>query len=180
MESRAPALGTLETWVSSSPRSLVANSGRPLTFTPARPISYPGVIVAEGLAHNVDAFVQIVKSWQWKALQVRCEIDGEKVDPPADVSVRDAPLWTVRTRSHLGRVLDADGTTKVGAREVEGLNELGELYVLQRSSSFLGSKRLTRESRAQHAICWVRGCFSDCNEATKVTLRPVPPERERI
>lgn len=95
------------------------------------------MIVAEGLAHNVDAFVQIVKSWQWKALQVRCEIDGDKVDPPADVSVRDAPLWAVRTRSHLGKVLDPNSTTKVGAREVEGLNELGELYVLLLVSPFV-------------------------------------------
>ncbi|GAA5955322.1 hypothetical protein JCM8115_001914 [Rhodotorula mucilaginosa] len=107
-------------------KDIVAWSHELQLWVLSRP-GYPGVIVAEGLAHNVDAFVQIVKSWQWKALQVRCEIDGEKVDPPADVSVRDAPLWTVRTRSHLGRVLDADGTTKVGAREVEGLNELGEL-----------------------------------------------------
>ncbi|GAA5981425.1 hypothetical protein JCM10908_004105 [Rhodotorula pacifica] len=88
---------------------------------------YPGVIVAEGLAHNVDSFVQIVKSWQWKALQVRCEIDGDKVDPPSGMSAREAPLWAVRTRSHLGKVLDPEGKTKVGAREVEGLNELGEI-----------------------------------------------------
>ncbi|GAA5885482.1 hypothetical protein JCM3774_003365 [Rhodotorula dairenensis] len=107
-------------------KDIVAWSHELQLWVLSRP-GYPGVIVAEGLADNVDSFVQIVKSWQWKALQVRCEIDGERVDPPAELSAREAPLWAVRTRSHLGRVLAPDGTTKVGAREVEGLNELGEI-----------------------------------------------------
>lgn len=86
------------------------------------------MIIVEGLASNVDSFVQIVKSWQWKALQVRCEIDGETVTPPEEVSPREAPAWAVRTRSHLGKVLGGeDGKGKIGVKEVEGLNELGEM-----------------------------------------------------
>ncbi|BGP52607.1 hypothetical protein JCM8202_004865 [Rhodotorula sphaerocarpa] len=92
----------------------------------ARP-GYPGVIIVEGLASNIDQFVQIVKSWQWKALQVRCEVDGEVVQPPKDVSPREAPTWAVRTRAQLGKVLDPEGRGKIGVREVEGLNELGEI-----------------------------------------------------
>lgn len=172
MESRTPTLGSFETWVSQQFNFFILDGELGMDVDPhthERPISYPGVIVAEGLAHNVDAFVQIVKSWQWKALQVRCEIDGDKVDPPVDVSVRDAPLWAVRTRSHLGRVFDPDGTAKVGAREVEGLKELGELYVLTLVK--LCEAQSDPESHAQHAICWIRGCVFDCNEATKVRSR---------
>ncbi|BGP36354.1 hypothetical protein JCM10450v2_000253 [Rhodotorula kratochvilovae] len=91
---------------------------------------YPGVIIVEGIASNVDEFVHRIKQLQWKALQVRCELDGPLVDAPAaaeGVSARDAPAWAVRRRSHLGPVLDPLGREKVCVKEVEGLNEVGEI-----------------------------------------------------
>ncbi|TNY23187.1 hypothetical protein DMC30DRAFT_56113 [Rhodotorula diobovata] len=92
---------------------------------------YPGVIIVEGLASNVDEFVHRIKQLQWKALQVRCELGGALIDAQAveeaGLGVRDAPVWVVRRRSHLGPVLDPKGADKVCVREVEGLNEVGEI-----------------------------------------------------
>ncbi|BGP28539.1 hypothetical protein JCM10296v2_000275 [Rhodotorula toruloides] len=88
---------------------------------------YPGVIIAEGLAPNVDHFVQVVKSWQWKALQVRCELDGPVIEPPPDIPPNEAATWAVRTKSHLGPVLGKEAKEKICVKEVEGLNEVGEI-----------------------------------------------------
>ncbi|BGP21381.1 DUF1115 domain containing protein [Rhodotorula toruloides] len=88
---------------------------------------YPGVIIAEGLASNVDHFIQVVKSWQWKALQVRCELDGPVIEPPPDFSPKEAATWAVRTKSHLGPVLGKDAKEKICVKEVEGLHEVGEI-----------------------------------------------------
>ncbi|GAA5823390.1 hypothetical protein JCM3770_006849 [Rhodotorula araucariae] len=91
---------------------------------------YPGVIIVEGLASNVDEFVHRIKQLQWKALQVRCELDGPLVDAPlADdgVGAKDAPGWAVRRKSHLGPVLDPRSVDKVCVKEVETLHEVGEL-----------------------------------------------------
>ncbi|GJN92109.1 hypothetical protein Rhopal_005138-T1 [Rhodotorula paludigena] len=88
---------------------------------------YPGVIIVEGLAHNADEFVCRIKQLQWKALQVRCELDGPVVVPPEDLDAKEAPRWAVRRRSHLGSVLDPDEKGKICVREMEGLNEVGEI-----------------------------------------------------
>ncbi|GAA5997175.1 uncharacterized protein JCM10292_000077 [Rhodotorula paludigena] len=88
---------------------------------------YPGVIIVEGLAHNADEFVYRIKQLQWKALQVRCELDGPVVIPPEDLDAKEAPRWAVRRRSHLGSVLDPDARDKICVREMEGLNEVGEI-----------------------------------------------------
>lgn len=104
--------------------------------------SYPGVIIVEGLAHNADEFVYRIKQLQWKALQVRCELDGPVVVPPEDLDAKDAPRWAVRRRSHLGSVLDPDAQGKICVREMEGLNEVGEMCVVRLTG---GSER-ARES----------------------------------
>lgn len=128
LEHRAGALGSLKTWVRClDPRTWQGAMSEPLIRVLR--CSYPGVIVAEGLAANVDHFVQVVKSWQWKALQVRCELDGPVVEPPPDVSPKDAATWAVRTKSHLGPVLGEDMKEKVCVKEVEGLNEVGGMCV---------------------------------------------------
>ncbi|GAA5851902.1 hypothetical protein JCM5353_005879 [Sporobolomyces roseus] len=88
---------------------------------------YPGVIVIEGSQENVDEFVYRIKQLQWKALQVRCEEDGAVVIPPKDVPVTEALEWVVRNRSHLGPVLSQDVHDKICVREVEGLNDLGDI-----------------------------------------------------
>lgn len=112
------------------------------------------MIIVEGLASNVDEFVHRIKQLQWKALQVRCELGGALIDAQAveeaGLGVRDAPVWVVRRRSHLGPVLDPKGADKVCVREVEGLNEVGEMCVPSllctlRAGSLHG--QLPRESR---------------------------------
>lgn len=92
-------------------------------------LRYPGVIVIEGSQENVDEFVYRIKQLQWKALQVRCEEDGAVVTPPKEVPVTEAREWVVRNRSHLGPVLSQDSHDKICVREVEGLNDLGDMYV---------------------------------------------------
>jgi len=93
-------------------------------------LRYPGVIVIEGSQENVDEFVYRIKQLQWKALQVRCEEDGVVVTPPKEVPVTEVLEWVVRNRSHLGPVLSQDAHDKICVREVEGLNDLGDMYVL--------------------------------------------------
>ncbi|GAA5972705.1 hypothetical protein JCM11641_002985 [Rhodosporidiobolus odoratus] len=88
---------------------------------------YPGVIVIEGLQDQVDEFVHRIKQLQWKALQVRCEQDGPVVSPPSSVSPAEASTWVVRNRSQLGSIISRDSTDKICVREVEGLNEVGEI-----------------------------------------------------
>lgn len=88
------------------------------------------MIVVEGSQENVDEFVYRIKQLQWKALQVRCEEDGATVTPPKEVPVTEALDWVVRNRSHLGPVLSQDVHDKICVREVEGLNDLGDMYVL--------------------------------------------------
>ncbi|GAA6013370.1 hypothetical protein JCM11491_006369 [Sporobolomyces phaffii] len=88
---------------------------------------HPGVIVIEGSRENVDDFVHRIKQLQWKALQIRCEEDGETITPPDDVSPTDSLEWVMRKRSRLGPVLSSDPHDKVCVREVEGLNELGDI-----------------------------------------------------
>lgn len=88
---------------------------------------YPGVIVIEGSEENVDEFVWRIKQLQWKALQIRCEQDGATIKPPPEVSPNDALEWVMRHKSQLGPSLSSDPAEKICVREVEGLNELGEL-----------------------------------------------------
>jgi hypothetical protein len=65
--------------------------------------------------------------WQWKALTVRCEQPGALVIPPCDVSPANAETWTMRNRSLLGPVLSTGPKDKICVKEVENLNEVGEL-----------------------------------------------------
>ncbi|GAA5828241.1 hypothetical protein JCM11251_002653 [Rhodosporidiobolus azoricus] len=88
---------------------------------------YPGVIIVEGLKEGVDEFVHRIKQLQWKALQVRCEQDGAVVSPPSSVSPAEAAAWVVRNRSLLGPALTTDPKEKICVKEVEGLNEVGEI-----------------------------------------------------
>ncbi|BGP12434.1 hypothetical protein JCM10213_007000 [Rhodosporidiobolus nylandii] len=88
---------------------------------------YPGVIIVEGLQDHVDDFVWRIKQLQWKALQVRCEQPGAVVSPPSSVSPADATTWVMRNRSQLGPVLAQTATEKICVKEVEGLNEVGEI-----------------------------------------------------
>lgn len=107
------------------------------------------MIIAEGLASNVDHFVQVVKSWQWKALQVRCELDGPVIEPPPDIAPNEAATWAVRTKSHLGPVLGKDAKEKICAKEVEGLNEVGEMCV----EPFLLSREKVADLAQLDAAC---------------------------
>ncbi|GAA5838062.1 hypothetical protein JCM3766R1_004189 [Sporobolomyces carnicolor] len=88
---------------------------------------YPGVIVVEGCRENVDEFVWRIKQLQWKALQIRCEQDGQVAVVPDSVAASDSLEWTMRNKSQLGPVLSTDPSDKICVREVEGLNELGEI-----------------------------------------------------
>ncbi|GAA5922723.1 uncharacterized protein JCM15063_003402 [Sporobolomyces koalae] len=88
---------------------------------------YPGVIVIEGMKENVEEFVWRIKQLQWKALQIRCEEDGDVVTPPEDIAPTEAVSWVVRNRSHLGPVLSRDPNDKICVREVEKLNDLGDI-----------------------------------------------------
>ncbi|ORY90114.1 hypothetical protein BCR35DRAFT_299655 [Leucosporidium creatinivorum] len=74
---------------------------------------YPGVIVVEGLQGGVDEFVWRIKQLNWKALQVRCEVDGFSSSssssslPPEvqGLGQRERIEWALREKSCLGRVL---------------------------------------------------------------------------
>ncbi|GAA5909264.1 hypothetical protein JCM6882_003782 [Rhodosporidiobolus microsporus] len=88
---------------------------------------YPGVIIVEGVKEGVDEFVHRIKQLQWKALQVRCEQDGAIVAPPSSISPADASTWVVRNGSLLGPAISSDPKEKICVKEVEGLNEVGEI-----------------------------------------------------
>ncbi|GAA5908076.1 uncharacterized protein JCM6883_004109 [Sporobolomyces salmoneus] len=88
---------------------------------------YPGVIVIEGSRENVDEFVWRIKQLQWKALQIRCEQDGDVVTVPEGVSPSDSLEWVMRKKSRLGPVLSTDPNDKIRVNEVEGLNDLGDI-----------------------------------------------------
>ncbi|GAA5899178.1 hypothetical protein JCM5296_000358 [Sporobolomyces johnsonii] len=107
-------------------KDIVAWSTELTLFGISKP-GYPGVIVVEGAKEQVDEFVWRIKQLQWKALQIRCEQDGAVVTPPPDVSPPEAAAWAVRHRSHLGPVLSSDLHHKICVREVEGLNEVGDI-----------------------------------------------------
>ncbi|KAI5479367.1 DUF1115 domain containing protein [Pseudohyphozyma bogoriensis] len=90
---------------------------------------YPGVIVVEGLASNVDEFVSRIKALNWKALQVRSETSRSV--PPAPPETNVPPLeretWVLRNVARLASVLGRQGD-EVGVREVEGMGEVGDLF----------------------------------------------------
>ncbi|GAA5858833.1 hypothetical protein JCM8547_005006 [Rhodosporidiobolus lusitaniae] len=89
---------------------------------------YPGIFIVEGIEDRVDDFVHRVKQWQWKALQVRCEQPGALVHPPSTVPANEGATWVMRNKALLAPVLGGkDGRDKVCVKEVEGLNEVGEI-----------------------------------------------------
>ncbi|KAK4057704.1 hypothetical protein OIO90_001352 [Microbotryomycetes sp. JL221] len=88
---------------------------------------YPGVWVVEGLVADVDEFVFRIKQLNWKALQVRCEIEGNQVSKPSGNTPAEQIDWALRTQTHLASVLEGGTNDKIGVREVEGLDELGTL-----------------------------------------------------
>ncbi|GAA5965467.1 hypothetical protein JCM3765_003292 [Sporobolomyces pararoseus] len=107
-------------------KDIVAWSTELKLFGISKP-GYPGVIVIEGSKENVDEFVWRIKQLQWKALQIRCEQDGAVIPPPGEISPPDSLEWVMRNKSQLGPHLASDPTEKICVREVEGLNDLGEL-----------------------------------------------------
>ncbi|KAM0793511.1 hypothetical protein ACM66B_000950 [Microbotryomycetes sp. NB124-2] len=86
---------------------------------------YPGVWVVEGLVDDVDEFVYRIKQLNWKALQVRCELESPACAPPSDLPANEHAEWARRHATHLAPVLCKSSQSKVGLCEVEGLDELG-------------------------------------------------------
>ncbi|GAA6040366.1 hypothetical protein JCM8097_007578 [Rhodosporidiobolus ruineniae] len=107
-------------------KDIVAGSSELELFGLSKP-GYPGVFIVEGLQDRVDEFAYRIKQLNWKALQVRCEQDGALVTPSPEVPPSEAVAWAVRHHSHLGPVLSKDPKEKICVKEVEGLNEVGEL-----------------------------------------------------
>ncbi|GAA5870394.1 hypothetical protein JCM16303_001988 [Sporobolomyces ruberrimus] len=107
-------------------KDIVAWSTELKLFGISKP-GYPGVIVIEGSKENVDDFVWRIKQLQWKALQIRCEQDGALITPPEEISPMDSLEWVMRNRSQLGPVLSTDSNEKICVKEVEGLNDLGDI-----------------------------------------------------
>lgn len=108
-------------------KDIVAWSTELKLFGISKP-GYPGVIVIEGSKENVDEFVWRIKQLQWKALQIRCEQDGAVFSAPKEISPSNALEWVMRNKSQLGPSLtSSDPTEKICVREVEGLNDVGDI-----------------------------------------------------
>ncbi|KAK4055173.1 hypothetical protein OIV83_000453 [Microbotryomycetes sp. JL201] len=85
---------------------------------------YPGVWVVEGLVPDVDEFTHRIKQLNWKALQVRCELESPAFEaPPGKEQMR----WILEHKTYLASVLASSFENKIGVIEVERLDELGSL-----------------------------------------------------